>query len=99
MRLAPLATEERAAEFVPEIADGPGERGLGDMAELGGPREVQLLGEDDKVADLVQFYPEVPPYRVRQPSIALNERRDRCPMAVVTMLALGGFGARLSRHI
>ena len=51
-----LPPEEVAAQFGLEFFDGTGERRLTDMTPLGGPAEVQCLGDREEVANLVHFH-------------------------------------------
>ena len=54
--LRPLAPEQIAAELALELADGAGERGLGDVALLGGAREIERARHREEVADLMHFH-------------------------------------------
>ncbi len=52
----PLAPEQIAAELALELADGAGEGGLGDVALLGGAREIERSRHGEEVADLMHFH-------------------------------------------
>ena len=54
--LRALAPEQIAAKLAFELADGAGERGLGDVALLGGAREIERARHREEVADLVHFH-------------------------------------------
>src|SRR5258708_4525918 len=56
MRICPFAMKERAAEFVFEELDRARERWLSDVALLGSPREVQLVGHGQEIPDLVHLH-------------------------------------------
>ena len=51
-----LAPEQQAAELLLELLDRPGQRGLGDVAMLGGAGEVERLGDRKEVADLMHLH-------------------------------------------
>ena len=51
-----LATEQVAAKLTFELADGPGQRRLGDMAFLGGTGEIQHPRHGEEIADLMHFH-------------------------------------------
>jgi len=55
-RVRPLAPVQVAAEFVLQLADRARQRGLRDIALLGGTREVQRAGDRQEVTDLVHFH-------------------------------------------
>src|SRR6185436_6967410 len=50
------ADEQLRADFALELLDLPAERGLRDMQAPGGVGETQLLGDDDKGADVPQVH-------------------------------------------
>ena len=54
--LRALAPEQIAAELAFELADGPGQRRLGDVAFLGGAREIQHPRHGEEIADLMHFH-------------------------------------------
>ena len=56
MRQRPLAPEQVAAELLLQQLDGPRQRGLGDVAGLGGAREVQRARQGEEVADLMHLH-------------------------------------------
>jgi hypothetical protein len=56
MSVCSLAIDERAAELFLQKPDGAGKRGLGNVASLGGPREVQFLAEGEEIADLMHLH-------------------------------------------
>jgi hypothetical protein len=51
-----LAAEQEPAQLLLELLDGAGERRLGDVALLGGAREVERLADREEIADLVHFH-------------------------------------------
>ena len=51
-----LAAKQVAAELFLELLDGAGQRRLGDVAFLGGAREIQGARRGQEVADLVHFH-------------------------------------------
>jgi hypothetical protein len=51
-----LAPEQHAPELLLELLHGPRQGRLGDVALLGGAREVQGLAHGEKVADLVHLH-------------------------------------------
>ncbi len=58
--LRPLATEQVAAKLALELADGAGERGLGNVTFLGGAREIERPRHREEVADLMHFHADKP---------------------------------------
>jgi hypothetical protein len=56
MGVGAAAVKQRAAELGLQQLDGARERGLGDGTTVGRTREVQLLAERKKIADLMQFH-------------------------------------------
>ena len=60
LRMWPFAAEQIAAKLAFELADGAGERGLGDMAFLGGAREIERPRYSEEVADLMHFHADKP---------------------------------------
>lgn len=53
---APVAVEQRLAEFAFQTPDLGADRGLRDVFAFGGPREVGLLRHGDEVVELPQFH-------------------------------------------
>jgi hypothetical protein len=51
-----LAAEQEPAQLLLELLDGAGERRSGDVALLGGAREVERLADREEIADLVHFH-------------------------------------------
>ena len=60
VRVLPLAVEQHPAELAFEQLDGPRQRRLRHVAGLGRAREVELLAQSQKVADLVHFHRRSP---------------------------------------
>lgn len=60
MGVGALAMEQRAAHLLLELLDGAGQRGLRDVAALGGAGEVQVLAERKEIAHLVHFHGQDP---------------------------------------
>jgi len=58
--LRTLAPEQVSAELTFELADGAGEGRLGDVALLGGPREIERSRHGEEVADLMHFHGDAP---------------------------------------
>jgi hypothetical protein len=56
LRVRAFATEKVPAELSLELPNGAGERRLGDVAFLGGAREVERPRDREEVADLMQFH-------------------------------------------
>ena len=50
------AVEQRDVEFVLELADRVGQRGLGDVQLLGGPAEVAGVGHRGEIAQVTQVH-------------------------------------------
>jgi hypothetical protein len=61
MRLVAFAMKEAPAQFGLERLDGARQSGLGDIAALGGAREIQLARQSQKIADLLHFHGSHPP--------------------------------------
>lgn len=57
---AALTVEERPAEFILEKFDCARQRGLRDIALLGRPGEIQLLGDGQEVSDLADLHCTLP---------------------------------------
>ena len=56
----PFAAEQIAAKLAFELTDGAGERGLCDIAFLGGAREIERPRYSEEVADLMHFHADKP---------------------------------------
>ena len=56
LRRRPLASEQVAAELVLELLDGARQRGLRDVAFLGGAREIQQPRDREEVSDLMHLH-------------------------------------------
>ena len=65
----PLAPEQIAAKLAFELADGARERGLGNVALLGGAREIESSRHGEEVADLMHFHGRCAPL----PNLCVNE--------------------------
>ena len=74
--LRSLAPKEIAAKLAFELLDRARERGLGNMAFFRGAREIQRLGDREKIADLMHFHcwPAA-----RKPEHSHNLAADRRP--------------------
>ena len=55
-----LAAEQIAAKLAFELADGAGERRLGDVAFLGRAGEIERARHGEEVADLMHFHKDAP---------------------------------------
>ncbi len=60
LSLRALAPEQIAAELALELADGAGERRLGDVAFLRGAREIEHPRHGEEIADLMHFHEDAP---------------------------------------
>ena len=63
---AAFPEQQLAAELLLQSLDGLGQRGLGDVAGLGGTREVQRSCQSEEVADLGQVHGRDPRRRMRR---------------------------------
>src|SRR5207244_364308 len=81
----PLAPEQVAAQFAFELLDGARQRWLGDVAFIGGPREVQRSGDGQEVTNLMHFHKFAPSETASTgPSLA-----QRAPGSSKTAIASG----------
>jgi hypothetical protein len=60
LRCRPLTPEQIAAKFRLKLLDRPRQRRLGDVAFVGGAREVQHACHGQEVAHLVHFHDRAP---------------------------------------
>jgi len=51
-----VTMKKRSAEFVLQLADCLGERGLGDVAGLGRTRKIPGIAHGKEIADLMHFH-------------------------------------------
>src|SRR3546814_5604719 len=72
------AFDQRHAQFLLQLADLGGERGLADEARRRGAAEVQVLGEGDEVLEVTQVH-GFPPLRAARGCIRRLRSRARPP--------------------
>ena len=64
LRGRPLAAEQVAAKFGLELLDRPRQRRLGDVALVGGAREIQRPRDGEEISDLMHFHDRAAPIRL-----------------------------------
>jgi hypothetical protein len=95
---AALAADKQPPEFLFELLDCAGERGLRDVASFCRPRKVQRLAQGKEVSDLIEFHARTVARDLKPSTNGLSAPADfpccsaaeplACTKAVVTRLRL-----------
>src|SRR4051812_30279375 len=75
LRGGSFAAKQIAAEFCLELLDRPRQRWLGDVALVGGAREVEHTRDSQEVANLMHLHGRTPD-RIIEPNYPISRRKD-----------------------